>query len=158
MKTPPASSVCNTLDPEAIPLHAQVSEGKTLLIVDDESAVRELMEQVLCQEGYNVLQAAGAAEALRLATDVTIDLLLTDYSMPGTDGLELTRRFRTLYPRAPVLMVSGALVGLNGRSEHLDRFEILQKPFAVVDLITKVRTLLSEPSLLPTGNALSHSN
>ena len=88
----------------------QAGEGKTLLIVDDEAGIRELMAQVLCHEGYNVLQANGATEALRLATAANIHLLLTDFSMPGMDGLELTRQFRAVYPKAPVLIVSGSLV------------------------------------------------
>ena len=138
-------------DPGAIPLsHEQAGEGKTLLVVDDEPTIRELMAKVLCKEGYNVLQADGATEALRLATAATIHLLLTDFSMPGTDGLELTRRFRAVYPKAPVLMVSGSLaVGLINRSDDLDRFGILEKPFAVGDLIRKVRTLLLEVSPVP---------
>jgi len=122
---------------------------KTLLVVDDEAAVRELMALILCTEGYTVIQAEGAAEAMRLAAAANIHLLLTDFSMPGTDGLELSRRFRVVYPQAPVLMVSGSLEGLEKRSEDLERFWILQKPFEISDLINKVRALLTDISPLP---------
>jgi DNA-binding response OmpR family regulator len=126
------------------PSQKESVEGKTLLVVDDEHEVRELMSQVLCQQGYNVLQADGAVEALRLATAATIHLLLTDFSMPGIDGLELTRRFRAVYPSAPVLMVSGSLTDLDGRADDLDCFGILEKPFVIGELVRKVRVLLME--------------
>jgi len=124
-------------------------EGKTLLVVDDEYAIRDLMAQILCQEGYTVIQAEDAGEALRLANTAIIHLLLTDFSMPGTDGLELTRRFRAVYPKAPVLMVSGSLDDLHKKAEDLERFSILQKPFETSELVTKVRVLLAEISPLP---------
>ena len=93
--------------------------------------VRDLETQVLRLQGYTVLEAENAAEALRLAGEAArIDLLITDLSMPEADGLELTRRFRTAHPRTPVLMVSGSLPLLRARSEQdLDRFEFLAKPF-----------------------------
>ena len=124
------------------PSQKESGEGKTLLVVDDEHEVRELMAHVLCQEGYKVLQADGAPEALRLASAATVHLLLTDFSMPGTDGLELTRRFRAVCPKAPVLMVSGSLADLDSRADDLDRFGILEKPFAIGELVSKVRALL----------------
>jgi len=153
MKSPPHDFLCDTLvaEPGAIPLHGEVPKGKTLLVVDDEHEVRELMAQVLCQEGYNVLQADGAAEALRIATGATIHLLLTDFSMPGTDGLKLTRRFRALCPKAPVLMVSGSLADMNGRADELNYFGILEKPFAIGELVSKVRRLLTEAYAVPSG-------
>jgi len=146
MKSPPHDFTSNTLvaEPGAIPLDGKISKGKTLLVVDDEQEVRELMAQVLCQEGYHVLQADGAAEALRIATGATIHLLLTDFSMPGNDGLELTRRFRAVYPSVPVLMVSGSLADMEGRADDLDCFGILGKPFAIGELVSKVRGLLME--------------
>jgi two-component system OmpR family response regulator len=153
MKSPPNDLTCNTLVAEldAIPLHGQVPKRKTLLVVDDEQEVRELMAQVLGQEGYNVLQADGAAEALCIATGATIHLLLTDFSMPETDGLKLTRRFRALCPNAPVLMVSGSLADMDGRADDLNYFGVLEKPFAIGELVSKVRGLLTEASSVPSG-------
>src|ERR1044071_9841052 len=127
----------------------EVSDPKTLLIVDDEPAIRELVAQVLCQEGYNVLQAGDAAEALRLATAATIHLLLTDFSMPAVNGLDLIRRFRTVFPKAPVLILSGSLACLDARTRDLERLAMLEKPFAVDELVGKVRALLTEVAPLP---------
>ena len=129
---------------------ARLSEpAETLLVVDDDPMVRDLETQVLRLQGYTVLEAENAAEALRLAGETaTIDLLITDLSMPEADGLELTRRFRAAHPRTPVLMVSGSLPLLRARSEQdLDRFEFLAKPFHLDELLHKVRALLN--SALP---------
>ena len=89
-----------------------------------------------------MLKAHAVVEAVRLAgTTPAIHLLLTEFSMPETDGLELTRRFRTLHPASPVLMLSASLKELDNRVRELDRFATLAKPFSLEGLINKVRTL-----------------
>ena len=122
-----------------------------MLVVDDDPMVRDVETQVLRVQGYTVLEAESAAEALRLAGETaTIHLLITDFSMPEVDGLELTRRFRAVHPKTPVLMVSGSLPLLRARSEpDLDRFEFLAKPFQFSELLHKVRTLLDAAAPLP---------
>src|SRR6267142_3113744 len=117
MSTLPPHHSSNNILADPAPLRSsqqEVDKAKTLLVVDDEPAIRELVARVLCYEGYNVLQAGDAADALRLATAATIHLLLTDFSMPGADGLELIRRFRSVYPKTPVLILSGSLQCLDG--------------------------------------------
>ena len=123
---------------------------KTLLVVDDDPLVRDVETQVLRLQGYNVLEAENAAEALRLAREASaIHLLITDLSMPEVDGLELTRRFRKVHPKTPVLMVSGSLPLIQDRADDLDGFDFLPKPFRFDELLTKVRTLLETASPLP---------
>ena len=126
--------------------------SKTVLVVDDEAMVRDLLTEVLRLQGYNVLAAGSAAEALRVAASTaTIQLLVTDLMMPEVDGLELTRRFRVMHPNIPVLMVSGSLPLLHAMSEpDLERFDFLAKPFQLNELLQKVRTLLDAPISLPT--------
>jgi DNA-binding NtrC family response regulator len=134
------------------PSAAEICEPpKTVLVVDDDPEVRELETQVLHVQGYKVLAAESAAEALRVAGETaTIHLLITDLVMPEVDGLELTRRFRALHPRTPVLMVSGSLPLLHARSElDIDRFDFLAKPFQFSELIHKVRVLLDTFAPLP---------
>jgi DNA-binding response OmpR family regulator len=130
---------------------ASISEPtKTLLVVDDEPMLRDVETQILRLQGYTVLQAEGAAEALRLAGEAAaIHLLITDYSMPEVDGLELTRRFRAVHPKTPVLMVTGSLPLVQHRADDLDRFEFLAKPFQFSELLHKVRTLLDAAAPLP---------
>jgi DNA-binding NtrC family response regulator len=114
---------------------------QTLLVVDDDPVFRDLEAQILSHAGYEVLQAEGAAEALRLADNTTtIDLLLTDFRMPLTDGLELTQQFRAAHPETPVLLISGEQPPL---ADHPDAPEFLAKPFTLSQLVQKVRCLLA---------------
>ena len=134
------------------PIPAEVTEPpKTVLVVDDDPMVRDLETQVLRVQGYKVLEAECAAEALRMAGETaTIHLLITDLVMPEVDGLELTRRFRAVHPKPPVLMVSSSLPLLRARSEmDMDRFAFLAKPFQFSELIHKVRVLLDTAAPLP---------
>lgn len=118
----------------------------TLLLVDDDADILDLEVRALGGLGYRVLAAGQPAEALRLAVITpVIDLLLTDYTMPHINGLELTRRFRVVHPKTPVLMVSGLLEMLNGDADDLERFATLPKPFTVNQLVHKVRATLSAP-------------
>lgn len=129
----------------ALDLPSQAAAAPTLLVVDDEADIRQLEARALAELGYRVFSAAGPVEALlQAAVTPTIDLLLTDYSMPEADGLEFIHWFRAVHPKTPVLMVSGSLEMLNGDAADLERFETLSKPFTVQELVQKVRTLLNE--------------
>jgi CheY-like chemotaxis protein len=120
-----------------VPCSASVSDPpETLLVVDDDPMVRYVEVELLSRLGYKVLQADGAAEALGLAdTTAEIRLLITDFFMPEIDGVELTRRFRAVHPKTPVLLVSGSLPRIHERFEDLDKFETLEKPFTPDELL-----------------------
>jgi len=126
-----------------------IAEPRTVLVVDDDLIFRSFEVQLLSSQGYNVLQAASGAEALRLADSETIHLLLTDFSMPDLDGLELTRMFQTAHPQTPVLMVSGLIATTDQRIRNLTGFGFLPKPFAVEELVFKVRALIGPGSSVP---------
>jgi CheY-like chemotaxis protein len=138
------------------PSNATVSDPlETLLVVDDDPIVRDLESRLLRLQGYTVLEAEGAVEALRLAGETAaIHLLITDFSMPEVDGLDLTRRFRAAHPQTPVLMVSGSFPWLRNRIEDSDGFGFLAKPFALNELLHKVRTLLGASVPLPRRESL----
>ncbi len=124
--------------------------AETVLVVDDDPMVRDVEAQILRLHGYTVFEADSAAEALRMAGEpVPIHLLITDLSMPEIDGLELTRRFRTMRPETPMLMVSGSLPLLRDRTQEMDQFEFLAKPFAFSDLLQKVRAILDATKPVP---------
>ena len=137
--------------PSAFSVPARISgPSRTLLVVDDEPLIRELETEILRRQGYTVLEAANAAEALRVAAATkTIHLLVTDVWMPGINGLDLARQFREVYPKIPVLIVSGSLPLLQDRAEELDRLTFLPKPFHFGELLHKVRTLLDAATPLP---------
>ena len=142
--------VNHLIPPNGLPCSGRIAERtKTLLVVDDDQALRELEAEILLQEGYNVLQAESAAEALRLAREVDeIHLLITDFSMPEVDGLELSHRFRTMHPKTPVLMLSGSLPSLRDESRDLENARLLAKPFTFPELLHIVRVLL-HPAAFP---------
>lgn len=82
-----------------------------VLVVDDEEAIRELLQAVLSNEGYQVICAAGGLEALELAPRERPDLALVDVMMPGMDGRQLVARLRELPEMAgrPMVMMSAVI-------------------------------------------------
>lgn len=143
-----SDSICSR---STYPSPAKISDPpRTLLVVDDDPMVRDLEAQVLRLQGYTVLEAQGAAEALQLARKAAaIHLLITDFSMPEVDGLELSRQFRLVHPKTPVLMVSGSFPLIENKADDFDRFEFLAKPFQHADLLQKVHALLDAAAPLP---------
>jgi CheY-like chemotaxis protein len=121
------------------------SGGETILLVEDDPAVRRMAAEVLRSTGYRVLAAPSGADALRIAAehDGRLDLLLTDVVMPGITGPELAREFTALFPRVRVLYISGYTDdaiekhGLRGRAVR-----VLQKPFTHESLAQSVREIL----------------
>jgi len=139
--------------------HRLNGETGTLLVVDDDEAVRKLEARILSQLGHKVLEAEDPMEAMRLAAATpTIHLLVTDFSMPGADGLQLTEHFRTVHPQTPVLMISGSLEAIDGRADHLDWFAVLAKPFTSEELVHNVRTLLSSVNQAVATTVLASPN
>ncbi len=120
---------------------------ETVLVVEDEEIVRELVCAVLEEQGYNVICASDGLEALQLAKnlDGTIHLLVTDVIMPHMNGHELAAKLSGLRPDMKVLYVSGYSDTDLGEHGVLDpRFELLQKPFTPQTLARKVRDVIHE--------------
>ena len=128
------------------PVVAVEDGARTLLVVEDEGAVRELVRTALTRAGYRVLAARDGEEALTRAAAHAgrIDLLLTDLVMPGVNGRELALRFRQARPDARVLFMSGfaADVVAEGGSLSGDS-DMLMKPFTPDELLTRVQAALS---------------
>ena len=128
--------------PSAGPLHRG---SETILLVEDEDAVRGLTRRCLETSGYTVLAAANAEEALEVAARIQerIDLLLTDVVMPGASGTELSRRLLERRPGTRVLYVSGYTDASMVSHVGLDAgVSFLQKPFTPETLARKVREVL----------------
>ena len=122
---------------------------ETVLVVEDEEIVRELVCDVLEEQGYNVICAADGLEALELAGnfDGTIHLLVTDVIMPHMNGHELAGKLSRIRPDMKVLYVSGYSDTDLGDHGVLDpRFDLLQKPFTPQTLARKIRDVIHEDS------------
>ena len=85
---------------------ARASRG-TVLVVEDETYVRTSLSELLASRGFEVIQAASAAEAQDRLARAPVDVILTDLKMPGVDGLELVRRLHAAFPELPVLVLTG---------------------------------------------------
>ena len=107
----------------------------TILLVDDETLVRESTADMLLEMGFAVVEAASAQGGLQLVQDgLEPDLLVTDHLMPGMTGIELARAVQSLRPRTPVLIISG-YAELDGVAVELPR---LTKPFRQAELAGKI--------------------
>ena len=131
------------VQPRAI---AEPSRGReTVLVVEDEDAVRRLAERILRQAGYAVLSAPNGADALRLcgATGARVDLLVTDVVMPGMSGRELAEHLGRLCPGLRVLYMSGYTDEAIVHHGVLDPgTAFVSKPFTAPDLARRVRQVL----------------
>ncbi|MFQ6026619.1 MAG: response regulator [Dehalococcoidia bacterium] len=119
--------------------------SETILVTEDESALRKLISSILQDQGYRVIQAKNGDEALQVARNVsegTIDLLLTDVVMPRMNGTELAYQLKTVHPDLKVILTSGytdqdlALPDLGAEAEFI------QKPFTPAALADQVRAML----------------
>ncbi len=121
---------------------------ETVLVAEDDPAVRELIRGLLMANGYTVLDASNGAEALLVAaaTDGEIDLLVTDVVMPTLGGRALAERLRLARPHIRVLFATGYAGDEVGRRGGLDPNAILlQKPFTAEQLAVAVRRALDAP-------------
>jgi signal transduction histidine kinase/CheY-like chemotaxis protein len=141
---PPVQDVASTTAAAAPALPA-ARGNETVLVVEDETPVRELAERCLRAQGYRVLAAADGPEALLLAEQHrgSIDLLLTDVVMPHLSGKQLADLLLTNRPATRVLYMSGyPQDSVGSHRALLDGAELLQKPFLPEELARRVRTVL----------------
>jgi hypothetical protein len=126
--------------------------GETILVVEDEAAMREVARRILARNGYQVVVAADGPAALAAARSHTgvIDLLLTDVVMPRMLGKEVADRIRALRPRIQVLYMSGyAKPVLAAQGTLDDGITLIQKPFSEQALLGKVREVLDDAAPAP---------
>lgn len=135
---------------------------ETILLVEDETTVRELTRQYLQTQGYTVFEAADAAVAMQIANahDGPIHLLLTDVIMPGMNGRELAQKIALSRPETRVLYMSGYTENVIGHNGTLETgINLLQKPFTLPTLKAKVRQVLGTPqtqeAMMAGGSAQS---
>ena len=117
-----------------------MEQRETILLVEDEPAVRQLFSSALARAGYKVYEARNGQEALKMFDQhgETIDLLLTDMRMPYMGGAELARQLRARRRTLKLLCISGYA----GANEFEFSGDFLAKPFSRDELLAKIREIL----------------
>jgi DNA-binding response OmpR family regulator len=135
----------------AAPVHTmclEMASAPRLLLVEDDASLLPLFSEVLSQEGYSVVAARNGPQAeLRAAVEPPFDLLITDYNMPGMNGVDLAVRLTMRQPGLPVLVISGE--ELNDLPTGILRqagWHLLLKPIGCRTLTSTVRNLLPSQS------------
>ncbi len=121
------------------------AENRTVLLVEDEEAVRRITAEFLTMSGYEVLEASSGLEALEIAQSYNnpIHLLLTDFLMPVMNGREVAEKMTNLHPEASVLFMSGNIENIVSEEERLsEKINFIGKPFSSSSLILKVDEIL----------------
>jgi nitrogen-specific signal transduction histidine kinase/ActR/RegA family two-component response regulator len=141
----------NKLEKKATGSESSLPVGReTILVAEDEDALREMVAQVLRIQGYYVLEAASGAEAVEVWTQATrpIDLLLTDMVMPGgMMGRELAEFLTAQNPKLKVIYTSGYSPGMAGRDTSiLVSRSFLPKPYSINKLTQIIRDCLDAPA------------
>jgi signal transduction histidine kinase/CheY-like chemotaxis protein len=143
-----------------VPVKKSCHGSETILVVEDEEAVREFLRRTLMTHGYNVLVASDGIEALEISKSFPgrIHLLMTDRMMPRMNGVELVKRLSPVRSGLKIIYMSGHLD--DGAPEDLHdeiRAGYLQKPFKTEDLVTLVREALGETEAGRAQHAFAYS-
>ena len=120
--------------------------GETVLVVEDEPAMREVTRRILSRSGYQVITAANGREAIQVATshDGGIDVLVSDIVMPQMLGQEAAERIRALRPGVKVLFMSGYTRGLlDSKGIAAGDVNLIEKPFTEESLLTRLRQVIA---------------
>ena len=131
----------------------------TILVVDDEPAVRDAIQRALSLEGYEIITAGDGVEAIALHDERQPDAIVLDVLMPRIDGIEACRRLRAAGAQTPILMltardhVTDRVAGLDAGAD-----DYLVKPFALEELLARVRALLRRSGAAESSEVLRYAD
>jgi len=121
--------------------------SETVLVVDDNPLILDIIEDEISYYGYKPIIANSGAEALKLAENEKVDLLLTDIMMPGMNGIDLAKQIIVSCPEVKILFMSGYVCpSLAHQGIPDSEYAFIQKPFAPNALVKKMRNVLSGPN------------
>jgi CheY-like chemotaxis protein len=139
-----AGAIVQAEDPPHAPVHpAEDGVRQRILLVDDDTDVREVTAAILAERGYEVVEAGSGGSALDVLDREggEVDLMLMDYAMPGMNGSEVAREAHAKRPSLPVLFLTG--YADFGAFKDIGDDSIVSKPFRDEDLLAKVRNMLA---------------
>lgn len=117
---------------------------KTILVVDDESSIRDALSKVLRAEGYEVVSAENGQEAIEEFGEKKIDLLLLDLGLPVKDGWRTLEWLAQVNPLLPVIIITGRFEQRE-LAEQAGADALMEKPLNVLRLLQTIRELINEP-------------
>ena len=132
-----------------------MNRNGTILVIDDEEIMREILETLLTREGYQVRMAANAAEGLELARALPFDAVIMDVMMPGMDGITALDELAKIDSDLPVMMIT-AFASVENAIAAMKRgaFDYITKPFKNEEVLVVVRNALAQRRLVAENRAL----
>jgi len=128
---------------------------KSILIVDDETSIRESLKGILQDEGFRTLFARNGEEGLALVRDESPDLVLLDIWMPGIDGLETLRRIKEVQPDQLVIMMSGhGTIETAVKATKLGAYDFIEKPLSLEKVLLCVQNAVKIGELVEENRSL----
>jgi CheY-like chemotaxis protein len=121
--------------------------ARKILVVDDNRTTRYMLSYSLRQEGYDVFEASNGAEAAKRLQTESFDLVLSDYSMPGMNGLRLAMHISRIAPQTPIIILSGSLDITHDDVVNAGGFDFVQKPVILNSLIGKIEIAFATGTL-----------
>ncbi|HEV8347901.1 MAG TPA: sigma-54 dependent transcriptional regulator [Vicinamibacterales bacterium] len=126
-----------------------------ILVIDDESAIRDSLKMTLEYEGYEFVGAATGQEGLALAEREGPDLVLLDVKMPGMDGIEVLERLRNMNESLPIVVISGhGTISTAVEATKKGAFDFIEKPFASERVLVSLRNALDQRQLRDENRSL----
>jgi CheY-like chemotaxis protein len=118
-------------------------KGAIILLVDDDTAVREVISSILRELGYVVMEVGSGGAALDLLSrEASVDLVMLDFAMPGMNGVDLARQVHSQFPTLPLVFMTGYVD--NAALEEIGDARIIKKPFVGDELASKVQAALND--------------
>ena len=125
----------------------------TILVVDDDDAIRDVVSTLLAEEGYEVVTAASGEEALAVLDHGEPSLVMLDMRMPVMDGWQFAEQLRQRFDgRVPVVVMTAA-VDAAKRAEQVSAAAAVSKPFELDEMVRLVRELIGAPKAVPSSGA-----
>src|SRR6267143_5437568 len=127
----------------------------SILIIDDEEIMREILKTLLSREGYSVRVAQGGAEGVELAKSIPFDAAIVDVMMPGMDGMAVLEELKKLDDDLPVIMIT-AFASVENAIAAMKRgaFDYITKPFKNDEVLVVIRNALAQRRLVAENRTL----